>query len=173
VSDILAGVPDGAQDGARDGARDGEPPDLAPGLGPDLGPAATPDRAAVDLAVFAWEWTRVLAGTSWVADDRTVVADRLTRLTSRLAGALRAEAFAPEDGIEVGEALVGIGYVAPDALARTVTLLAGPEGGLTDVEQEAAISRGFIAVRLGPRVLRTETAALTALAAINTLWGDF
>ncbi len=60
-------------------------------------------------------------------------------------------------------------------LARpaTVTLLAGPEGGLTDVEQEAAISRGFIAVRLGPRVLRTETAALTALAAINTLWGDF
>jgi len=32
---------------------------------------------------------------------------------------------------------------------------------------------GFVAVRLGPRVLRTETAALAALAAINTLWGDY
>jgi 16S rRNA (uracil1498-N3)-methyltransferase len=36
-----------------------------------------------------------------------------------------------------------------------------------------AQSRGFQAVRLGPRVLRTETAALAALAAIQTLWGDF
>jgi diguanylate cyclase (GGDEF)-like protein len=86
------------------------------------GPEAR-DGAAVDLAVFAWEWTRLLAGTSWVAADRTEVADQLTRLTSRLVAALVAEPFRPEAGIEVGEALVRTGYAAPDALARTVTLL--------------------------------------------------
>ena len=54
-----------------------------------------------------------------------------------------------------------------------VTLLAGPEGGFTDVETQLASERGFVAICLGPRVLRTETAALAALASINTLWGDF
>ncbi len=54
-----------------------------------------------------------------------------------------------------------------------VTLLAGPEGGFTDVEAAVARERGFVALQLGPRVLRTETAALAALAALNTLWGDF
>ena len=56
---------------------------------------------------------------------------------------------------------------------QRVLLLAGPEGGFTDVETDFAVRRGFIAVRLGPRVLRTETAALAALAAINARWGDF
>lgn len=55
----------------------------------------------------------------------------------------------------------------------SVTLLAGPEGGFTAIEADLAQQRGFVALRLGPRVLRTETAALAALAAINTLWGDF
>jgi 16S rRNA (uracil1498-N3)-methyltransferase len=55
----------------------------------------------------------------------------------------------------------------------TVTLLAGPEGGYTEVEAAVAHERGFAALRLGPRVLRTETAALAALAALNALWGDF
>jgi 16S rRNA (uracil1498-N3)-methyltransferase len=54
-----------------------------------------------------------------------------------------------------------------------VTLLAGPEGGYTEVEAAVACERGFSALRLGPRVLRTETAALAALAALNALWGDF
>ena len=54
-----------------------------------------------------------------------------------------------------------------------VILLAGPEGGLTDEERHAARQDGFVAIRLGPRVLRTETAALAALAALQTLWGDF
>ena len=54
-----------------------------------------------------------------------------------------------------------------------VTLLAGPEGGLTDTEVALAVSRGFGAVSLGPRILRTETAAVAALAAIQSLWGDF
>ncbi len=52
-------------------------------------------------------------------------------------------------------------------------LLAGPEGGLAPGEAQAAQSRGFVPVRLGPRVLRTETAALAALAAMQALWGDF
>jgi 16S rRNA (uracil1498-N3)-methyltransferase len=54
-----------------------------------------------------------------------------------------------------------------------VTLLAGPEGGLSPGEAQAAEGCGFIPVRLGGRVLRTETAALAALAAMQALWGDF
>lgn len=54
-----------------------------------------------------------------------------------------------------------------------VLLLAGPEGGFSEPEDQLAQLHGFTPVRLGPRVLRTETAALAALAAINTLWGDF
>ena len=56
---------------------------------------------------------------------------------------------------------------------RSVTLLAGPEGGFTAVEADLAQQRGFVALRLGPRVLRTETAALAALAAMQVLWGDY
>ncbi len=54
-----------------------------------------------------------------------------------------------------------------------VMLLAGPEGGLAPEEESDALTAEFSAVRLGPRVLRTETAALAALAALQTLWGDF
>ena len=54
-----------------------------------------------------------------------------------------------------------------------ITLLVGPEGGLSDQEREAAARKGMEAVRLGPRVLRTETAPLAAIAAIQALWGDF
>lgn len=60
--------------------------------------------------------------------------------------------------------------VAP--VAR-MTLLVGPEGGLSSVETQLAQSRGFIPVRLGPRILRTETAALATLSALQALWGDF
>lgn len=54
-----------------------------------------------------------------------------------------------------------------------VTLLVGPEGGLTDSERAAARGNGFTAVRLGPRILRTETAPIAAVAAVQALWGDF
>jgi len=54
-----------------------------------------------------------------------------------------------------------------------VILLAGPEGGFTEAEAAAARHQGFLPVRLGPRILRTETAALAALAAVQALWGDF
>ena len=54
-----------------------------------------------------------------------------------------------------------------------VLLLVGPEGGLDPEEQEIAATCGFRAVRLGPRILRTETAALAAVSAMHALWGDF
>lgn len=54
-----------------------------------------------------------------------------------------------------------------------IVLLVGPEGGLAPRELSDAQALGFTSVRLGPRVLRTETAALAALAAMQTLWGDF
>jgi 16S rRNA (uracil1498-N3)-methyltransferase len=48
-----------------------------------------------------------------------------------------------------------------------VTLLNGPEGGLTPQEEEQALAAGFAPLSLGPRVLRAETAPLAALAALN------
>lgn len=59
------------------------------------------------------------------------------------------------------------------APAKHVQLLIGAEGGLDPQEVIAAQQSGFQAVRLGPRVLRTETAGLAALAALQALWGDF
>jgi len=58
------------------------------------------------------------------------------------------------------------------APAGPVTLLAGPEGGLSDQELELAKESGYVGLRLGPRILRTETAAVAALAALQALWGD-
>jgi 16S rRNA (uracil1498-N3)-methyltransferase len=57
--------------------------------------------------------------------------------------------------------------------AAPFELLVGPEGGLSERERELALSRGCEPLSLGPRVLRTETAPLAALAAIHALWGDF
>ena len=57
--------------------------------------------------------------------------------------------------------------------ATVVDVLVGPEGGLTEREVAHATSAGLHAVRLGPRILRADTAALTALATVNLLWGDF
>lgn len=54
-----------------------------------------------------------------------------------------------------------------------ILLLAGPEGGLDPAERKLARAAGFQGLRLGPRVLRTETAALAALAALQAIWGDF
>jgi 16S rRNA (uracil1498-N3)-methyltransferase len=51
-------------------------------------------------------------------------------------------------------------------------LAAGPEAGFTAEEEAALVSAGFVPASLGPRVLRTETAAVAALAALNALQGD-
>jgi 16S rRNA (uracil1498-N3)-methyltransferase len=54
-----------------------------------------------------------------------------------------------------------------------ITLLIGAEGGFAPAESESALLCGFTAIRMGARVLRTETAAVAGLAAIQTIWGDF
>ncbi|MBS0581440.1 MAG: 16S rRNA (uracil(1498)-N(3))-methyltransferase [Proteobacteria bacterium] len=56
--------------------------------------------------------------------------------------------------------------------AGAVTVLIGPEGGLTPQEQESAQARGYVGVRMGPRVLRTETAAIVALTLLQREFGD-
>jgi 16S rRNA (uracil1498-N3)-methyltransferase len=60
-----------------------------------------------------------------------------------------------------------------DRPAGPVLLLAGPEGGFSPHEERAAEHAGYVPARLGPRVLRTETAAVAALAAMQAWWGDF
>lgn len=57
-------------------------------------------------------------------------------------------------------------------LAGEIILLAGPEGGFSPEEENLVRAAGFLAMRLGPRVLRTETAAVAALSALQVLWGD-
>jgi 16S rRNA (uracil1498-N3)-methyltransferase len=60
-----------------------------------------------------------------------------------------------------------------DRPAGPVHVLIGPEGGWTEVELAAARVAGCTSIRLGPRVLRTESAGLAVVAALQTLWGDF
>lgn len=56
----------------------------------------------------------------------------------------------------------------PQALA----LMIGPEGGFTEIEEDLAIAQGALSLSMGPRVLRTETAGLAALATLNAIWGE-
>ena len=84
---------------------------------------------------------------AWVAEERTVARWML------VPGATPLAAHAPPAG--------------------PVELLVGPEGGLSERELDLARSRRCEELSLGPRVLRTETAPLAALAAIHALWGDF
>ncbi len=56
--------------------------------------------------------------------------------------------------------------------AQAVTLIIGPEGGLSPAEEEAAIAHGALCLTMGERVLRTETAGLAAMAALQAVWGE-
>jgi 16S rRNA (uracil1498-N3)-methyltransferase len=58
-------------------------------------------------------------------------------------------------------------------VADGAALLIGPEGGLADNERKFALANGFTAYRIGPRILRTETAGLAAIASLQTTAGDF
>ncbi|NVD69991.1 16S rRNA (uracil(1498)-N(3))-methyltransferase [Duganella sp. BJB488] len=55
--------------------------------------------------------------------------------------------------------------------AQPVTLVVGPEGGLSEAEEQLAIARGALPLAMGPRILRTETAGLAALAILSASWG--
>lgn len=66
------------------------------------------------------------------------------------------------------ESLAGWAQANPP---QTLTLLVGPEGGFSPEEEDAAIAAGALPLTMGPRVLRTETAALAAMAMLAGIWG--
>lgn len=122
------------------------------------------ERAAKRLA----HWQKVVAAACEQC-GRNVVPQvfPLATLTSWLATAPREAlrlTLSPTGGSTLQE------FARPSA---PVVLLVGAEGGLAPREQQDAQAAGFTAVRLGPRVLRTETAAVAALAAMQVLWGDY
>ena len=68
------------------------------------------------------------------------------------------------------EAQYSLGDMQPPG--DSILLLVGPEGGISVDETALAVAAGYSPVRLGPRILRTETAALAMLAGLQALWGD-
>lgn len=86
------------------------------------------------------------------------VADRIGRPIDAAIGLM----LAPEAG-------TGLAELSPKASAA---LIIGPESGLSNAEITAAETAGWQGLRLGPRILRTETAGMAALAALQSLWGD-
>ena len=66
-----------------------------------------------------------------------------------------------------------LAHFLPPSAGGRIELLVGAEGGLAPEELQLAGAAGFVPIRLGPRILRTETAGLAAIAAIQCLWGDF
>lgn len=81
---------------------------------------------------------------------------------------------APADGVRILLSPRATESLAGWARANTpqaVTFLIGPEGGLTPQEEAAAVASGALALSMGPRVLRTETAGLAALAVLAGAWG--
>lgn len=83
-----------------------------------------------------------------------------------------------QDWLKVEASLKLVLHPVADSLATheppvSLAFLIGPEGGLNDNEVDSAREAGFKAARLGPRVLRTETAPVVALSVAQQLWGDF
>ncbi|HAR56803.1 MAG TPA: 16S rRNA (uracil(1498)-N(3))-methyltransferase [Idiomarina baltica] len=81
----------------------------------------------------------------------------------------------PFDGLRLTldpYAQVPLNQIQGARTAQRIQLIIGPEGGFTDIEVEHARNNSFKPIRLGPRILRTETAAMTALAAIQYEFGD-
>lgn len=68
------------------------------------------------------------------------------------------------------EARVGITHIGQNA--ASISIISGPEGGLSDEELAGAANAGYNRIRFGPRILRTETAAPALVAVLQTLWGD-
>jgi len=82
------------------------------------------------------------------------------------------DSYRPPTGSKILLSPSGAGKLA-DFAKGPVVLAAGPEAGFSDSEEKLLLRAGFQPVRLGQRILRTETAALAALAALNALAGDF
>lgn len=90
-----------------------------------------------------------------------------------LGEALKAPAEGALRCLLAADASGSLAEVAAGAPGGRLVLLIGPEGGLADHEQKLALANGFVACRLGPRIMRTETAGLAALAVLQAMAGDF
>ena len=75
--------------------------------------------------------------------------------------------FSEEEGMKLSEAVSSLGLHAP-----SLVIVIGPEGGFSEEEVIFAQEKGFLAVSLGKRILRAETAAISAVALIQFLLGD-
>ena len=112
-------------------------------------------------------WRRIAVGASEQCGRSTVPAFESPRPLEEWLEQRPREGSAIRLAGESGRAFASL--AAPDP---PLTLLVGPEGGLDPGEAERAAASGFVAARLGPRIMRTETAAITAVAAAQLLWGD-
>jgi 16S rRNA (uracil1498-N3)-methyltransferase len=123
------------------------------------------ERAATKLA----HWRRVAIAACEQCGRNRVPAIEAPLTVASYCGAPRDGALRILLSPAAGKSLKELLASKPPALV----VAAGPEGGF-DAAEEALFARaGFAAVRLGPRILRTETAALATLAALNALAGDF
>ncbi len=123
------------------------------------------DEKQADRKLSHWKGI-VIAACEQSGRDRIPAVDAPLTLTEFLEGADRCAMrvmLSPAAGLSIA------GLTPPEA---GVVVLIGPEGGLAEAEQQSALTAGFVAVRLGPRVLRTETAAVAALTLLQHRFGD-
>ncbi|GAB3253862.1 hypothetical protein GCM10027456_29480 [Kineosporia babensis] len=137
------------------------------------------DGTSVNTALFAWEWARLMAGTGFVAADRTVVVADLRRWTIRLIETLRAVEFDPGPASELGQALVQMGFGAPDALGRTTALIIRRFLGGDDEELQqrvaeviSAISAGFVRAVRDKTLEEQDAIRSSALLALERVRDD-
>lgn len=122
-----------------------------------------PERAAKRLA----HWQGVLAAACEQSGRATVP---LLHAPRPLASYAAAESAALRLALDPGGELDLAG--AAPAAGQAIALVVGPEGGLSERDLATLRAAGFRGLRLGPRVLRTETAGLAAVAALQALYGD-
>lgn len=95
-----------------------------------------------------------------------LVAQRFDHFIGSLPPADVRIALEPQASTRIGD------LAAPSVRTPTVLLFVGPEGGVAQDERALLADRGFMFVRFGPRVLRTETAPLAVIATLQARWGD-
>ncbi len=126
-----------------------------------------PPHVVEQLAGRQTHWRRVIESACEQCSRNTLPA--ITPVLALSAALVRPHG---DDTALVLDPAADTGLSGLHAPTGAVSLLIGPEGGLSDAELEQARHAGWVPLRLGPRTLRTETAGLAALAAVQTLWGD-
>lgn len=126
------------------------------------------DRKAVQRAE---RWRKIVLSAAkqcgrTVLPEVLPVSDYPNTISQRAPAGLKLFFWEREDGQTLKE------LHSREPRIETATVVIGPEGGFTVEEAELARDQGYNMVHLGPRILRAETAALTALALVQYLWGD-